>query len=173
MITVCLNMNAGHAIEGVSEPFLDTFEYMKPVAAIFAKSVLAVDTNSIQPSIVDVLCVEHRSMIRPVILKEDSVEGADAGSIVLDSFVSFIKFAVIERSYFISPEWAYFFVRCSLKPLSPVADIYKLINTSITFHIIYSRQIYPSFISYKERNDHPLFIFLLNCPHPLQLLVLA
>ena len=87
-MTVCQkNKNAGHAAEGVSEPFLDTSEFMKPVAAIFAKSVLAVDTNSIQPSIVDVLCVEHHSMIRPVILKEDSVDRADVGSIVLDSFV--------------------------------------------------------------------------------------
>ncbi len=79
-VNLCQNMNAGHATEGVSEPLLDTSEFMKPVAAIFAKSVLAVDTNSIQTGMVNVLCVDRRSVIRPVV-------PAVAGSVVLDVFV--------------------------------------------------------------------------------------
>jgi hypothetical protein len=87
-MNACQKMNADHvAKEGVSEPLVDTSEFMKTVATICAKSVLAADTNSIQPNITCVLCVDHRSMIRLVILKEDSVDRADVGSIVLDSFV--------------------------------------------------------------------------------------
>ncbi len=76
-VNLCQNVNAGHATEGVLEPLLDTSEFMKPVAMKYAKSVLAVDTNSIQPSITCVLCVDLRSMIRPVV-------PADVGSVVLD-----------------------------------------------------------------------------------------
>ncbi|MPL60339.1 hypothetical protein SDC9_05898 [bioreactor metagenome] len=85
-VNLCQNVNACHATEGVSEPFLDTSEFMKTVGAMFAKSVLAVDTNSIQPSIVDVLCVDHRSVIRPatrpviLLVLAGSADSADADS---------------------------------------------------------------------------------------------
>lgn len=84
---ICQNMNADHiATEGVLEPLLNTTEFTKTVATICAKFVLAVDTSSIQLNIMSALCVDHRAVIRLILLDlEDSVDADSVLEVSEDS----------------------------------------------------------------------------------------